>query len=179
MPISRNKKEELVARYVELLRESQGVVIAANNGMIMANFNALREKLRELDSTFVVTKNTLFRLALEQVGLPVPEELLKGPVAVAFARQNIAATAKAVLEFQKGLELFQIKGALVEGQIYDANGVDLLSKLPTLPEMRAQLIGLIIAPASGLVGVINSGATQVLNVIAAYAAKEDSQAEAA
>jgi len=98
---------------------------------------------------------------------------------VAFARQNVAATAKAVLDFQKGVELFQIRGALVEGQIYDADGVDLLSRLPTLEELRAQLIGLIIAPASGLVGVINGGATQVLNVIAAYAAKEDAQAEAA
>ncbi len=179
MPISRSKKEELVARYVELLKESQGIVITQNNGMVMADFNTLREKLRELDSTFLVAKNTLFSLALKQVGLPVPEELLKGPVAVAFARQNVAATAKAVLDFQKGVELFQIRGALVEGQIYDADGVDLLSRLPTLEELRAQLIGLIIAPASGLVGVINGGATQVLNVIAAYAAKEDAQAEAA
>ncbi|GAB4572366.1 MAG: 50S ribosomal protein L10 [Anaerolineae bacterium] len=179
MPISRSRKEELVAQYVELLKESQGVVITENRGMTMSQFNEVRAKLRDLNSTLVVTKNTLLRLALQEVGLPVPEELLKGPVVVAFAREDVGATAKAVLEFKKNVEVFQVKGALVGGELYDEKGVDALSKLPTLEELHAQLVGLIIAPAAGLVNVINGGATQVLNVIAAYAAKDESEAEAA
>jgi large subunit ribosomal protein L10 len=179
MPISRNKKEELVARYVELLKNSQGIVITQNNGMTMSDFDALRAKLREIDSTYVVTKNTLLKLALDEVGMPVPEELLSGPVVVAFARADVGATAKAVLEFNKTVEPFLVKGALVDGAIYDENGVDKLSKLPTLDEVHAQLVGLIVAPASGLVNVLNGGVTQVLNVIAAYADKDSSEAEAA
>jgi large subunit ribosomal protein L10 len=179
MPISKSKKEELVARYVELLKNSQGVVITLNNGMTMANFDALRAKLREIDSTYVVTKNTLLKLALQEVGMPVPEELLSGPVAVAFARGDVGATAKAVLDFTKDVEPFLVKGALAAGEIYDENGVDKLSKLPTLDELHAQLVGLIIAPSSGLVSVLNGGVTQVLNVIAAYVDKDKSEAEAA
>jgi large subunit ribosomal protein L10 len=179
MPISRNRKEELVAHYVELLKESQGIVITANQGMNMAQFNDIRAKLREQDSTYVVTKNTLLRLALEQVGLPLAEELFQGPVGVAFARQDVSAVAKTVLEFTKGVELFQVRGALVGAEIYDAKGVDTLSKLPSIEELHAQLVGIIIAPASGLASVINGGVTQVLNVIAAYVAKDESAAEAA
>lgn len=179
MPISRNRKEELVAQYVELLEGSQGIVITSNNGMSVTQFDAIRGKLRELDSSLVVTKNTLLRIALEQVGLPVPEELLNGPVVVAFAREDVGATAKAVLDFHKDVELFDVKGALVSGELYDEKGVDMLSKLPTLDELHAQLVGIIIAPASGLVNVVNGGVTQVLNVVAAYAAKDESEAEAA
>lgn len=179
MPISRSRKEELVAHYVELLKSSNGIILSQNTGMTMANFDALRARMRELGSTYMVTKNTLFKLALQEAGLSVPEELLKGPVAVAFAHQDVGATAKAVLDFRKEAEaVFTVKGALIEGTLYDEGGVKMLSELPTLDELHAQLIGLIIAPASGLVNVINGGVSQVLNVVAAYAAKEES-AEAA
>lgn len=179
MPISRNRKEELVAQYVGLLKESQGIVMTTNRGMTVSQFNDIRARLREQNSTYVVTKNTLLSIALQEVGLPVPEELLTGPVAVAFAREDVAAVAKTVLEFRKGVELFQVKGALVGGELYDENGVDKLSKLPSLEELRGQLVGIIIAPAAGLVSVINGGVTQVLNVVAAYAAKDENAAEAA
>ncbi len=179
MPISRNRKEELVAHYVELLKQSQGLVITANQGMTMPQFNEIRAKLREQDTTYVVTKNTLIRRALEEVGMAVPEALLAGPVAVAFVRGEVGSVAKTVLDYTKGVEKFQVKGALVSGELYDAKGVDVLSKLPSLDELHAQLVGLIIAPAAGLASVINGGVTQVLNVIAAYVAKDESAAEAA
>ena len=84
--------------------------------------------------------------------------------------------AKAVLNFGEDVEVFNVTGALVDGEIYDESGVEALSKLPTLGEIQAQLVGLIIAPAAGLVNVLNSGTTQVLNVVAAYAAKEEEAA---
>jgi large subunit ribosomal protein L10 len=180
MPISRAYKEELVARYVELLKTSNGLVLTQNNGMDMPQFDALRAKMREVGSTYMVTKNTLLKLALKEVGLEVPEELLTGPVVVAFAHEDVGATAKAVLDFRKDIEeVFMVKGAMVDGELYDEGGVKALSELPTIDELHAQLVGLIIAPASGLVNVINSGVSQVVNVVAAYAAKEDDAAEAA
>lgn len=183
MPISRQTKEELVATYVDLLNHSQGIIITEHKGMAMPNFNALRAKMREVGSTYMVTKNTLLRLALEQVGMPIREDLITGPVAVAFAHQDLGATAKAVLGFHEEVELFLVKGAMVGAMTYDDSGVDALSRLPTLDELRGSLVGLIIAPVSGLVAltgavpqelvsVVNGGATQLLNVVAAYAAKE-------
>lgn len=185
MPISKSKKEELVAHYVELLESSQGIIITQNQGMSMAEFNAIRAKLREIDSTYAVTKNTLLRLALEQAGMPISADLIQGPIAVAFAHNDLGATAKAVLDLDDEINLFLVQGAMVGETEYGADGVEALSKLPTMDEARAGLIGLIIAPAaniatlvntpsSDLVSVIsNGGATQILNVVAAYAAKEE------
>jgi large subunit ribosomal protein L10 len=80
-----------------------------------------------------------------------------------------------VLDFRKDAEkVFLVKGALVDGAVYGEDGVKALSELPSIDELRAQLVGLIIAPAAGLVNVINGGVSQVLNVVAAYAAKEES-----
>jgi len=183
LPISRQTKEELVAKYVDLLNDSQGIIVTEHQGMAMPDFNALRARMREVGSTYMVTKNTLLQLALEEVGMPIAEDLITGPVAVAFAHQDLGATAKAVLDFHKEVELFLVKGALVGETAYDDNGVDALSKLPTLDELRGSLVGLIIAPSTGLVSlfgtvpqelvsVINGGATQLLNVVAAYAAKD-------
>ncbi len=187
MPISRQKKEELVAQYTDLLKDSQGIIITEYRGMSVPDLQALRAKLREVGSTYLVTKNTLLRRALANAGMHVPEELLTGPVAVAFAHEDLGATAKAVLDFHEDMELFLVKGALIGETEYDESGVEALSKLPTLDELRGQLIGLIIAPATGLVSlleapaaelvsVINGGATQLLNVVAAYAAKENAEA---
>lgn len=187
MPISREKKEELVARYTELLEDSQGIIVTEFRGMTMSEFDALRAKLRDVGSTYMVTKNTLLRLALENTGYIVPETLINGPVAVAFARDDLGATAKAMLDFDKGVDVFLVKGAMIGEAEYDAAGVDALSKLPTLDEVRGSLVGLVIAPMSGLVslvgtpaqelvGVINGGASQLLNVVAAYVAKEEAEA---
>jgi large subunit ribosomal protein L10 len=176
MPISRSKKEELVALYVDQLKSCNGIVISRNDGMSMPQFDALRAKMREIDSDLMVIKNTLLALALKEVGMPVAEELLKGPVVVAFAKQDLGATAKALLAFHKDVELFNVSGALADGELYNEAGVKALSELPSLDELRGQLVGLIIAPASGLVNVVNSGVTQVLNVVAAYADKEESEA---
>ncbi|MBN1963543.1 MAG: 50S ribosomal protein L10 [Anaerolineae bacterium] len=187
MPISRSKKEELVARYTELLQGSQGMIVTEYRGMTTAQFDTLRAKMREVGSTYMVTKNTLLRLVLADLGMTVPETLLNGPIAVAFAHDDLGATAKAVLDIDKDVELLLVKGALVGSSEYDAKGVDALSKLPTLDELRGQLMGVIIAPLSGfvslvgtpaqeLVGVINGGASQVLNVVAAYVAKQKAEA---
>ena len=183
MPISRQKKEELVAQYVDLLNNSQGIIVTEYRGLTMANFDALRARMREVGSTYMVVKNTLLRLALDRAGMSLANDLIDGPVAVAFAHRDLGATAKAVLDFHRDVELFLVKGALAGERVYDEAGVDALSRLPTLDELRGSLLGLIIAPTANLVslvgtvprelvGVLNGGATQILNVVAAYAAKE-------
>lgn len=188
MAISKEKKDELVEKYTALLNDSQGVIVTEYRGMSMPQFNGLRAKMRDIGSTYMVTKNTLLKIALDNVGMAVPDDLLVGPVAVAFAHKDLAATAKTVLDFRKDAEVFLVKGGLAGTAIFpDAKQVEDLSKLPPLDELRANILGLVIAPAQGLlallttpaselVSVINGGATQLLNVVAAYANKEEGAA---
>jgi large subunit ribosomal protein L10 len=119
-----------------------------------------------------VTKNTLLRNALEQTDRPVPEELLVGQVATGFALNEAPSMAKALTDFAKNQENLVIKGAILGSKVLTAEQVADLAKLPSLDELRAQIIGLLSAPAQNLTSVIAGGVRQVVNVIDAYSKKE-------
>jgi large subunit ribosomal protein L10 len=118
-----------------------------------------------------VTKNTLFTKVLQDNGWAVPDDLLNGPVAIAFGMENFPGVAKAVLDYttQKEFEeKFNIRGGVMGSDIVTAQGIDTISKLPTLDELRSQLAGLMVTPAQGLVNVIYAATGQVVNVLQAY-----------
>ena len=173
MAVTKVKKEELVADILEKVKRSQVVFVANYQGMTMKQFNSLRGKLKESDGGFHVVKNTLAARALKDAGLAVPTELLDGPVALGFAYGEIGATSKAFLDFTREADKFQLKGAILGRQILSAKDVESLSTMPSLPVLRAQLLGLIMAPAGRLAGVVAGGVRQVVNVVKAYADKAD------
>lgn len=179
MAITRERKEELVAQYSEILQSASGFIVTEYRGMNMGAFNELRKKLGEMGGAYVVTKNTLFTRALRENGWVVPEDLLVGPVATVFADGNMPGVAKLVLDFRKDHEAhFIIKGGVMAGSVFKADDIEAISKLPTLEELRAQLAGLIVQPASSLVGVINAATADIVNVLQAYL-QENSEGEAA
>jgi large subunit ribosomal protein L10 len=172
LPITRERKEELVAQYVELLKNSNGFAVIASAGMEVQKVQELRKKIYEAGGKYVVAKNTLLRIALEQAGWSVPTAALEGPTAVAIAADNFPGLAKAVLDYIKEGEnatKMQVKGGVMGGnEVLNASGVEAASTLPTLPEMQAQIIGLIIAPAQSIVNILNSAESGVVNVLQAW-----------
>jgi len=177
LAITRARKEELVAIYSDILSHSNGFVITEFKGLPQAKVNDLRAKLREVNGAYVVTKNTLFRIALNNAGITLPEDMLTGPVATGFADGNIAALAKAMLAFEKeNPENFIIRGGLMAGNFVTATQVQAISELPPLEDLRAQLAGLIVQPASGLLGVLNAATGSVVNVLEAYVQKNTTDA---
>ncbi|MBZ0300135.1 MAG: 50S ribosomal protein L10 [Anaerolineae bacterium] len=180
MAITRERKEELVAQYAELLQHATGFIVTEYRGMTMGDFNALRGKLRETGGAYVVTKNTLFSIALREADWPVPEEMLLGPVATAFADGNLPGLAKTLIDFRKDHEQhFVIKGGVMLGNLLSAADVEAISKLPTLDELRAQLAGLLVQPATGLVSVLNAATSDIVNVLHAYVQENSESGEAA
>lgn len=172
MPATKEKKEELVSELLDKIRKSQAVYVTNYQGMTMNQFNSLRGKLRESNGAYHVVKNTLAARALQEAGLAVPSEMLEGPVALGFAYSDIGATAKTLLDFTREVDKFQVKGAVLGQQVMTAKDVEMLSNLPPLAVLRAQLLGLIASPASRIAGAVASGVRQVVNVMNAYAEKE-------
>ncbi len=171
MPHTRARKEELVAQYSDLLEKSSGFVIVKFAGLSVKETQQLRAKIREADGQYIVAKNTLITKALEQKGWPVPADLLNGPVGIAFGLENMPGVAKAVLEFAEDKlmeERISVYGGVMTGEVIDAKQVKAVSKLPSLDELRAQLAGLLVAPAQGIASVINAATGQVVNIINAY-----------
>lgn len=181
MAISKARKNELVAEYSDILSRTDGFIVTEYRGLTVAKVNDLRNRLAEAGGgSYSITKNTLFSIALEQGGWPVPEDLLLGPTGVAFGNGNLPAIAKAVQAFQKdNSELFIVKGGVIAGSTFGANDLEAVSNLPTLDEVHSQLIGLITQPAAALAGLLNSATSQVVNVLSAYVRENSGDGEAA
>jgi large subunit ribosomal protein L10 len=169
LAISRERKEELVGIYGELLRGTDGFIITENRGLNVDKMDDLRDKLRAVSGTYAVTKNTLFMIALRENGWVVPEELLAGPVAIAFGNGNLPAVAKVVQGYLKdNSEFFAVKGGVIANSVFQGQDLETISSLPTMEEIRAQLAGLIVQPAAQLAGILQAATSQVVNVIQAY-----------
>ncbi len=178
MAISKQRKNEVLDQYGKWLDKSQAVILVEYTGASMKNLDAIRAKIRESGGEFHVIKNTLARRAFESKGLAAPEDFLVNSTAASFAFTDPAATAKALSEATKGLEAIKVKGGFIDKQILDAAHVKALSELPPLPVVRAQLLGVLLAPASKLVRTLSEPGRQVAAVLKAYADQGASPAAA-
>ena len=162
----------MVQSYAELIQKSAGLILVEYRGLSMKGMDPLRAKVREAAGELHVVKNKLARLALQQAGRSVPDELFTQSTAIGFAFSDVPGVAKALTTFARDSEFVKVKGGLLGGKLLSAKEVEALAELPPLPIVRAQLLGLLSAPASRLAGVIASGVRQVVNVVKAYSEKE-------
>lgn len=175
MPISRARKEELVAQYVEILEQANGFAIVNSQGLSVSKVQQLRKKIYDAGGQYVVTKNTLLTKALEQTGWAIPEDALTGRTAVAFGIDNFPGVAKAVLEFIKDENLdekMEIDGGVMGDDILDPAAVKAISELPSLPELQAQIIGLLVQPSQNIVNILHNAESGVVNVLQAWLDKD-------
>jgi large subunit ribosomal protein L10 len=138
LAINKEKKAQLLETYVSLLGDSQALVVVSALGLTVAEVTQLRVKVRESGARFHVVKNTLFRRALTQAGMPAPD-FLKGPVSVAFCVEDIAPVVKAINEYADGLgdRPFEIIGGIVETDVLDPEGTKTLRQTVTVLQAGA------------------------------------------
>jgi large subunit ribosomal protein L10 len=179
LAITKERKNELVAEYAKWVSRSQAMFITQYIGINMKEVDTLRAKLRDAGCEFHIVKNTLATLALEQAGVKVPAGILEGSSAICFAFGDAPAAAKAVLDAVKGSEFVKIKGGILDTNPITSEGVKALADLPPLPVMRAQLLGVLSAPASKLVRTLAEPARSVAAVIKAYADPKEAAGEPA
>jgi large subunit ribosomal protein L10 len=172
LPLTREKKEQMVAEYVRLFSNSQALVVVDYRGLPMKVINKLRADIRPAGSKFMVVKNTLARIALQQAGLAVPQDLLKGTTAITVCGPDVAATVKALKAIAQDTKVLQIKGAILGRSVLDAAGAEALADLPPREVLLAQVVGAIQAPLSGLVTVLSAPMRGLVTVLKAYADKK-------
>jgi large subunit ribosomal protein L10 len=127
--------------------------------------------MKDLGGDYVVTKNTLLGIALEQEGRARPEELLSGPNGVVFTSEDIAKTVTSLKDWIKEAKVVEITGALLENSALNAEAAVGLSDLPTREQILATILGTINAPASSLVRIVNAPASSLVRVINAHVEK--------
>lgn len=170
--MDRTEKHAFVASMAAVFAETSMVVVTQNNGLTVADVTKLRRQMREAGATYKVAKNRLALLALDGTRFDGIAPMLKGPTALAWARDPVAV-AKTAIEFARTNDKFVVLGGALGNQMLDASGIKALSELPSLDALRAKILGLLNAPATKVAAVLQAPGGQLARVLAAYARKDE------
>ena len=174
--MERAKKEELVTSLNATFADVNLLVVTRPTGLTVAEVTELRRQMRQAGCGFTVTKNRLAKLALKGTKFEPVSDLFRGPTAIAYSRDPVAA-ARVAVKFADANQKLAVVGGALEAKVLDAGAVNSLAKLPSLDELRAQLVGMISTPATRIAGVLAAPAGQIARVISAHAkAQEESKA---
>lgn len=170
--MDRSAKEALVSQLHEAFQAAELVVVTRQTGLTVAESTSLRRQMREAGASFKVAKNRLARLALKGTKFEQLSDQLTGPTGIAYSTDPVAA-AKVAVKFSKGNDKLAILGGAMATQTLDKAGVEALSSLPSLDELRGKIVGLLQAPATKVAGVLQAPAGQLARVFNAYAQKSE------
>jgi len=168
--MNRTEKKQLIDSLNSSISASSVVLVAHYKGLTVAEITDLRVKIRNTGAGFKVTKNKLTQRALSGTKFEQISAMFVGPTAIAYSSDPVAV-AKVIAEFAKANEKLVILGGAFGETLLDANGVVTLSKLPSLDELRAKIIGLINAPATRIASILQAPGGQIARVIGAHSRK--------
>ena len=151
MALRLEDKKQLVKEVNAVAGDSVTAVAAEYRGLSVAEMTELRKEARNAGVYMRVVKNTLARRAVEGTDFECMQETLKGPILLAFARDDPGAAARVIKDFAKGHDALQAVSLSAGGQLLPATDLSKLADLPTLDQARAMLLGVMIAPMSKLV----------------------------
>ncbi len=150
-----SEKQAIVADLTNKLQNAAAGVLVDYKGITVAEDTALRAELRKNDVEYAVVKNTLLRFAVNNCGMNELDSLLNGTTSLAICHDDPVAPARVVNDFAKKIEgRFEIKGGFMDGKVMPLNEIMALAEIPPLPVLRAQVLGTMLAPISGLACVL-------------------------
>jgi large subunit ribosomal protein L10 len=152
------------------------MIVSEYRGLRVSELGEIRKSLRKQNVTYHVVKNRLMKIAARDAGMETLGLLLEGPTAVAFARGDEAAAAKAVLDAVRPYRLVKITGAVLGTRVINADGVVRLSQLPGRTVLLAQVAGAISAPMTTMAGLFDAPLRDISGLIQALADKTSGSA---
>ena len=152
--VKQNKVDD-VAFLTTKLKQRSNLILTNYSGIKVKDLSKLRKNLRSKNSEYRVVKNTLFKRALKEVGIEGLDNYLKGPIAVAFIKDEIGEVAKAFKDFAKEYEKFSFSAGFVDKVIYTQDQIKKIADLPAKDVLLAQTMSLINGPAKGIATGMN------------------------
>ena len=168
--MKREQKEIFIKNLKTILSENSLVLVFHYRGMSMTDMTELRVQSFNSGCNIKVTKNRLTKLALEGTDKSELSELFDGPTAIAYSNDPVELT-KLLTNFAKNNSNLVILGGIMDNEILTVEKIEILSKLPSLEEIRAQLIGLISTPAQKIASVLAAPSGDLTRVFNAYSTK--------
>lgn len=174
----RPEKANIVSDLSEKLSRSPFVLVTDYQKMNVNHFADLRGRLAANGAEVHVVKNSFLRRAIGDAGLPELSEKLIGQTAVVTGDKDAAPIAKILKTFAGEFKLAAVKVGIVDKSVLSGEQVDALAELPPREVMLAQLLGLLLSPATKLVRLLNEPGAALARLLNAKAEKEGEPAEA-
>lgn len=155
----------------EMFTENKDFIFTDYRGLTVEQITELRSQLREKNAEYKVVKNSFAKLAFQALQKADVADLLIGPTALALVKEDSGEVAKLLLKFGKDTTV-DIKGALIEGEIFDPDQVAAFSRLPGKLDLISMLMSTMNAPIQNLVYAINGVTTKLVRTLQAVADKK-------
>ena len=172
MALRLEDKKALVQEVNAVAGESVTAVAAEYRGLSVSEMTELRKQARNAGVYLRVVKNTLARRAVEGTDFECMQDTLKGPILLAFAKEDPGAAARVIREFAKGHAALQAVSLSAGGQLLPGSDLSKLADLPTMDQARAMLLGVMMAPMSKLVRTLAEPAAMVARTLSARSEQE-------
>ena len=168
--MNRTEKTQYIADLTEAFNGAEVVVIAHYKGLTVAEMTNLRRKSRDAGIRIKVTKNLLTKRSLKDTKFAGLSDMFVGPTLVAYSTDPVAP-AKVFADYAKTNDKLILVGGGFGEKVLDVRQVEALAKMPSLNELRGQLVGLLQTPAQRVASVLAAPAGGVARVISAYSNK--------
>lgn len=148
-------KKPIVEEISTAIKDAQSVVLVDYRGLTVAQDTELRKQLREAGVTYKVYKNTMMNFAFKGTDFESLAPFLDGPSAVAISATDATAPARILAKFAQTANKLEIKAGVVEGTLYDAEGMKVISAIPSREELLSKLLGSIQSPIANFARCMN------------------------
>ncbi len=170
MAMTKQRKATVKADIAGRLQKANAAMVAEYRGLTVSELTELRVKLREAKAEFKIVKNRVAKVAITEdvQNIEALKPILKGPVGIVIAYGDPAAAAKSLIEFAKDRENFKVTGGVMEGRSVSAGQLKAISELPSKEVLLSRLVGSLISPHRGILGVLQGvqrNLVQVVNAI--------------
>jgi large subunit ribosomal protein L10 len=170
--MARADRQAAVAEIVDSFNDADGAVLTDYRGLTVKQLQDLRRSLGA-NANYAVVKNTLAKIAANEVGISGFDDLLTGPTAIAFINGDVVEAAKGLRDFAKANPALIIKGGVLDGSILDAKEVAKLADLESREVLMGKLAGAMIASLSQAVYLLNAPLAQAARLAGALQAKAE------
>ena len=172
----RPEKANIVSELSEALKRSTFVLVTDYRGMKVSSFSELRSRLTPTHAQVHVVKNSFLKLAMADSGFPEVADQLAGQTAVVTGEADVAPVAKIFKSFATEFKLAALKVGFVDRAVLSTAELETLAELPTREILQAQLLGLLLSPATRLVRLFNEPGAALARLLNAKAEKEGAPA---
>ena len=161
----RDQKYEFVKEFTSVLKDTEFLLVADYKGLNVSEISSLRRQIKSKSSSnFRVAKNTLAKKAIKDTNFEILEKLFVGPISLAYSDDPVS-TSKVVVEFAKENEKLKILGGAMGDQELSVEDIKKLASLPSMEEIRAKILGLLLSMQKNLVYALTSNQSNILRMI--------------